>query len=261
MKKLEKVIGFAAALSAASNTAKEESISSEDIVSLMNIDSDFRGVICHLRKLLLLEDKTKPVSEKSEEKEVNVHVSISHTNEGSDNSKEWKIHPSKPNIRVSKDGDAQIRKDGKWIDGHISFRQGCYKTLYDPATRTEWPLARLMLETFVGERNKSYSPIYMDRDKSNCKLENLRWGLRNAGGWKVLPSDIEKMCKYILDHIGETDSALIEGLIRAKIIDSPQPFKTMKKGGYSEISDKYLHVTSNGEFKRVGIVDDPNSYI
>lgn len=105
---------------------------------------------------------------------------------------EWKPMPGYPNYEVSNTGfvrcivdrrsrhkvqrpkrrKAKVNKGG-YRTVSVRNERGILRTVY---------VHRKVLEAFVGEPWKHQVAKFIDGDKSNCRLDNLRWGRRTFGG-------------------------------------------------------------------------------
>lgn len=92
----------------------------------------------------------------------------------------WKVHPKLLKYEVSDLG--RVRRIsgghgaviGRILKSHPNVRNGYYSVQLGRGIRRK--IHTLVLETFIGFRPKGKCARHLDSEKSNNKLNNLRWG-------------------------------------------------------------------------------------
>ena len=147
---------------------------------------------------------------------------------------EWKKHPTIEGLELSTSGEARV--EGKPVK--ISMTNG-YARGYNRITHKQFQLATEMLVTFMGPAPKGAAPVYKDGDRTNCAISNLYWGRRDPS---LSTSQVEKACKLIAENPTLSENELINMLVSERTIRSSCAFRSIMKGNYKTISDRYFIV-------------------
>lgn len=151
-----------------------------------------------------------------------------------DYSSEWKKHPSIEGLELSTSGEARV--NGKPVK--IIITNG-YARGYNCITHKQFQLATEMLVTFNGPAPKGAAPVYMDGDRTNCAISNLYWGRRDPS---LSTSQVEKACKLIAENPTLSENELVNMLVAEHTIRSSCAFRSIMRGNYKTISDRYFLV-------------------
>lgn len=146
----------------------------------------------------------------------------------------WKKHPDLEEVELHPDGSIRINGEGvkaRMVSGYAKF--------YDPNTRKYYALASAMLTTFSGRTDNSMAPYYLDGNKENCALSNLRWATRDSS---LTTSQVERACKLIAENPGLNESELLNLLVREHTIKSVTALRSILSGNWRTISDRYFVV-------------------
>ena len=153
-----------------------------------------------------------------------------------DYSSEWRRHPSIEGLELSTSGEARV--DGNPIK---TVMTNGYARCYNRLTHKQFQLATEMLVTFMGPAPKGAAPVYKDGDRSNCAISNLYWGRRDPS---LSTSQVERACKIIAENPNLSENELVNLLVAARTIRSSGAFRSILKGNYKTISDRYFLVRS-----------------
>ena len=144
----------------------------------------------------------------------------------------WKHHPNFDGVEISNLGNVRIygeNVDSRMNSGYKKFSHGM----------SEYSLARHVLITFCGNRNRSFIPVYKDRNRENCKLSNLEWGRMK---YNIDAENIEQICKFIAENPHMNHRAMFNILAKRDLIGWPTTIESIVSGEYKTISDKYFVV-------------------
>jgi hypothetical protein len=151
-----------------------------------------------------------------------------------DYTSEWKKHPSIEGLELSTSGEARV--NGEPIK---TVMTNGYARCYNRITRKQFQLATEMLVTFMGPAPKGAAPVYKDGDRTNCAINNLYWGRRDPS---LSTSQVERACKLIAENPTLSENELVNMLVAARTIRSSVAFRSILKGNYKTISDRYFLV-------------------
>lgn len=146
----------------------------------------------------------------------------------------WKKHPDLEGVELHPDGSIRINGEevkARMVSGYSKF--------YDPNTRKYYALASAMLTTFSGRTDNSMAPYYLDGNKENCALSNLRWATRDSS---LTTSQVERACKIIATNTHLNESELLNILVRERTIKSVTALRSILTGNWRTISDRYFVV-------------------
>ena len=151
-----------------------------------------------------------------------------------DYSSEWKKHPSIEGLELSTSGEARV--NGEPVK---TVMTNGYARCYNRITRKQFQLATEMLITFTGPAPKGAAPVYKDGDRSNCSIANLYWGRRDPS---LSTSQVERACKIIAENPTLSENELVNMLVAERTIRSSCAFRSIMRGNYKTISDRYFLV-------------------
>lgn len=147
---------------------------------------------------------------------------------------EWRHHPSIEGLELSTSGEARV--NGKPVN--IIMSNG-YARGYNNITHKQFQLATEMLVTYIGPAPRGAAPVYKDGDHSNCSIANLYWGRRDPS---LSTSQVERACKLIAENPNLSENELVNMLVSERTIRSSCAFRSIMKGNYKTISDRYFLV-------------------
>jgi hypothetical protein len=147
---------------------------------------------------------------------------------------EWKKHPSIEGLELSTSGEARV--NGEPIK---TVMTNGYARCYNRITHKQFQLATEMLITFMGPAPRGAAPVYKDGDHSNCAISNLYWGRRDPS---LSTSQVERACKIIAENPTLSENELVNMLVAERTIRSSCAFRSILKGNYKTISDRYFIV-------------------
>ena len=179
------------------------------------------------------EESSTEVTEETTETEATEEETRT-TEEVLDYTSEWKKHPSIEGLELSTSGEARIAGRAVKIIMTNGYARG-----YNRLTRKQFQLATEMLVTFMGPAPKGAAPVYKDGDRSNCAIANLYWGRRDPS---LSTSQVERACKIIAENPNLSENELVNMLVAARTIRSSVAFRSILKGNYKTISDRYFIV-------------------
>ena len=145
----------------------------------------------------------------------------------------WKQHPDLEGVEVSTLGHVRVNGcpiSPRMIGGYMKFYCSPGKC---------YALAAAVLTTFSGHTGNSMVPVYKDGNKENCRLDNLRWGLREC---TLSASAVERACALIAENPRLSESELLNLLVREKTIRSVTALRSILTGNWRTISDRYFVV-------------------
>lgn len=243
------------ALTAQANTLN---ITSETISHICALDPEFTQDVDKLVALLSTETATTSTSaptttepeetEETEEEHSQLEVAVetapeiavpkmvpvpAEAIEATNSIEVWKQHPDLKNVEVSTLGN--VRVNGRPISPRMI---GGYMKFY-AAFGKYYALAAAVLTTFSGRTGNSMVPIYKDGNKENCRLDNLRWGMKDSS---LSTSAVEKACKLIAENPDLNETDMVNLLVREKSIRSLVALRSILAGNWRTISDRYFVV-------------------
>lgn len=180
------------------------------------------------------EEATTDTTEEVSTEETTAETPTTETTETLDYASEWRHHPSIEGLELSTSGEARV--NGKPVK--ISMTNG-YARGYNRLAHKQFQLATEMLVTFMGPAPKGAAPVYKDGDRSNCSISNLYWGRRDPS---LSTSQVEKACKLIAENPTLSENELVNMLVAERTIRSSCAFRSILKGNYKTISDRYFIV-------------------
>lgn len=151
-----------------------------------------------------------------------------------DDASEWRHHPSIEGLELSTSGEARV--NGEPVK---TVMTNGYARCYNRITRKQFQLATEMLITFTGPAPKGAAPVYKDGDRSNCSISNLYWGRRDPS---LSTSQVERACKIIAENPTLSENELVNMLVAERTIRSSCAFRSIMRGNYKTISDRYFLV-------------------
>lgn len=190
------------------------------------------------------ETTTDTTEETTEEETRTIEVP---TTETLDYVSEWKKHPTILGLELSPMGEARV--NGKPVK---TVMTNGYARCYNRLTRKQFQLATEMLVTFMGPAPKGCVPVYKDGDRTNCAISNLYWGHRDPS---LTTSQIEKACKLIAENPTLSNNELVNKLVAEHTIRSAVAFRSIMKGDYKTISDRYFIVRGGSIIPRSTTTD------
>lgn len=254
MKRLETLKNFAEATQLLVTAAQQTKITSDDIAHLRALEPEFNGAVETLLQLFgavtpatTTPTTTEPVANTLSEEEPTEltptdTLEVTAPDPATTNTEvveTWKACPILNDVRISTLGNVQVLSPkGEWIAAKVSRYDG-YMKFYDPSSRKYYSLAKMVLTTFSGRRNNTYAPIYLDADRSNCTLENLRWGVRDSS-LSVL--QVERACELIKKNPTLGENEMINMLTEANTIKSVTAYRSILAGNWKSVSDRYFLV-------------------
>ena len=147
---------------------------------------------------------------------------------------EWRHHPSIEGLELSTSGEARVNGAPAKIVMTNGYARG-----YNKLTHKQFQLATEMLVTFMGPAPKGAAPVYKDGDRSNCSISNLYWGRRDPS---LSTSQVERACKIIAENPTLSENELVNMLVAARTVRSSCAFRSIMRGNYKTISDRYFLV-------------------
>ena len=156
------------------------------------------------------------------------------TTEMLDYTSEWRQHPTIEGLELSTSGEARVNGEPVKISMTNGYARG-----YNRITHKQFQLATEMRVTFMGPAPKGAAPVYRDGDRTNCAISNLYWGRRDPS---LSTSQVEKACKLIAENPTLSENELINMLVSERTIRSSCAFRSIMKGNYKTISDRYFLV-------------------
>lgn len=272
---LSSIISFTQKFEALVNEAKEIGMTPEMCTHIQALDPNFSNNVSQLMEMLtsptettttdtnkLCEDLLKriladqyqpqvpeqaeePSTEESTEEstpdtteevtaETTTETSTTATTAILDYASEWRHHPSIEGLELSTSGEARV--NGKPVK--ISITNG-YARGYNCITHKRFQLATEMLVTFRGPAPKGAAPVYKDGDRTNCAINNLYWGRRDPS---LSTSQVERACKLIAENPNLSENELVNMLVSERTIRSSCAFRSIMRGNYKTISDRYFLV-------------------
>lgn len=179
------------------------------------------------------EPAEEPSTEEATEEET-TETSTPATTEMINYVSEWRHHPSIEGLELSTSGEARV--NGKPMK---TVMTNGYARCYNRITRKQFQLATEMLVTFMGPAPKGAVPVYKDGDRSNCSISNLYWGRRDPS---LSTSQVERACKIIAENPTLSENELVNMLVSERTIRSSCAFRSIMRGNYKTISDRYFLV-------------------
>ncbi|MBR5296611.1 MAG: hypothetical protein IKU29_01930 [Parabacteroides sp.] len=273
--KLQKITNAAEKLTAVKCYCESNAITSKDLETASMIDADFRNVWEYFKEIFSGTKTETPMAEQPaniseiitntiEDVCSNLTEALNnHTSVKVEEASEIESSPAEdtpdtygdeeyfqtsyPDIKVSKSGKVLGLVNGNWVNIDPKLSKG-YMVVR--VKNQSHQLARLMIETFIGPyvRNRQI-PVYKDGNRQNCSIENLKL---ETPGDKSHPSiaDIDRACsliyEYVRSHTSYTLHNILTYLSEHNSIGSTA-FKSICKGTYTNISEKYFTIVS-GKF-------------
>lgn len=249
MNRLNALASFAKAAELLITSAAEANVTAEEIAHLRAIEPEFDAVanrFVELFGLTTTNTTTPPSATEPEEEEQQPEVAIETASEmvipmaplpvpveATNSTEVWKEHPDLEGVELSTLG--HVRVNGldvtpRMVGGYMKFYVGPGKV---------YALAAAVLTTFSGHTNNSMVPVYKDGNKENCRLDNLRWGMREC---TLSTSAVERACKIIADNPDLNESDMLNLLVREKTIRSVTALRSILSGNWRTISDRYFVV-------------------
>ena len=231
------------ALTAQANTLQ---ITSETITHISALDPEFAQDVENLIAIFTTASATTPTTPEPEEpeEEQQPEVAVSTVTEIAvpkmdpvpvpvDSAEMWKNHPDLDGVELSTLGHVKV--NGKDVEPRMI---GGYMKFYCSPGKC-YALAAAVLTTFSGHTGNSMVPVYKDGNKENCRLDNLRWGLREC---TLSASAVERACALIAENPRLSESELLNLLVREKTIRSVTALRSILTGNWRTISDRYFVV-------------------
>lgn len=231
---LSTIISFTQKFEALVNEAKEIGMNPEMCVHIQALDPTFANNVYQLMEMLTPTDTTEETTEETAATETRTTEETSEEVEILDYTSEWKKHPSIEGLELSTSGEARVNGNPVKIVMTNGYARG-----YNRITRKQFQLATEMLVTFMGPAPKGAAPVYKDGDRSNCAISNLYWGRRDPS---LSTSQVEKACKIIAENPTLSENELVNMLVAEHTIRSAVAFRSIMKGNYKTISDRYFLV-------------------
>lgn len=248
-KRFNQISEFMESVRALTSQANNLNITAETIGHICALDPEFAQDVNNLVAIFETTTTSTPTTtepeeaEETEEEHSQLEVAVETAPEiapvpveaiKANNTEEvWKQHPDLKNVEVSTLGNVRV-------NGHpISPRMiGGYMKFY-AASGKYYALAAAVLTTFSGRTGNSMVPIYKDGNKENCRLDNLRWGMKDNS---LSTSAVEKACKLIAENPDLNETDMVNLLVREKTIRSLVALRSILAGNWRTISDRYFVV-------------------
>ncbi len=250
---LASIISFTQKFETLVNEAKTLGLNPEMCAHICALDPTFSSNVSELMEMLTTASATTEAPEEtSEETTTEETTETEATNEETrtetpevptteetseetlDYTSEWRPHPSIEGLELSTSGEARIAGRAVKIVMTNGYARG-----YNRLTHKQFQLATEMLVTFMGPAPKGAAPVYKDGDRSNCAISNLYWGRRDPS---LSTSQVERACKIIAENPNLSENELVNMLVAARTIRSSGAFRSIMKGNYKTISDRYFIV-------------------
>ena len=246
---LANIMSFTQKFEALVNEAKEIGMTPEMCAHIQALDPTFANNVSQLMEMLTAPTETKTTEETSEtSEEVTEETATEETTETEatkeetrttdattlDYVSEWRQHPTIEGLELSTSGEARVK--GKPVK---TVMTNGYARGYNRLTHKQFQLATEMLVTFMGPAPKGAAPVYKDGDRANCAISNLYWGRRDPS---LSTSQVEKACKIIAENPTLSENELVNMLVAERTIRSSCAFRSILKGNYKTISDRYFIV-------------------
>lgn len=231
---------FTEAISAVNTMAEELNLSAEKVECICTLDPAFKQEIEKLMKLFTTSAETitatveTTITTAPEAPEVveTTPTAPAPTTTSTDDG--WKAHPELEGVEMHPAG--KVRVNGKEVTPIIS--QG-YMTFYISSMKRYANMARAMLTTFVRKEDASHCPLYLDGDKSNCALSNLRWVVKDT---TITTKQVERACEIIAKHPSAGETELMKLCVAAKAVKSATALRSILAGNWRTISDRYFYI-------------------
>ena len=241
----ENINSFTAAISAVNTMADELNLSAEKIECICTLDPAFKQEIEKLMKLFttsatetttttaetITVTETTPVETTITTAPTSITTTVETTTSTTDG---WKAHPDLDGVQLHPTG--RIRVNGKEVTPIIS--QG-YSVFYVGSTKRYISTARAMLTTFVRRENNSHCPMYIDGNRANCALTNLRWMIKDTA---LTTKQVERTCEIIASHPSAGETELMKLCVEKKAVKSATALRSILAGNWRSISDRYFTI-------------------
>jgi hypothetical protein len=247
MKRLDTLTSFAKAAQLLATTAAAANITHEEIAHLRAIEPEFDDVCKAFVEMFgdsttfttttTDTTTTEVTTELPTAPEITQHTPDTTKEESNSVSttpaEVWKHHPNLEGVELSTLGHVKVNGQNvtpRMVGGYMKFYVGPGKV---------YALASAMLTTFSGRTDNSMAPYYLDGNKENCALSNLRWATRDSS---LTTSQVERACKIIAENAHLNESELLNLLVRERTIKSVTALRSILSGNWRTISDRYFVV-------------------
>ena len=243
----ENINSFTAAISAVNTMAEELNLSAEKIECICTLDPTFKQEIEKLMKLFttpatetttttstaetITATTTTPVETTITTAPASITTTVETTTSTTDG---WKEHPELKGVELHPTG--KVRINGKEVTPIISHG---YSVFYVGSTRRYVGTARAMLTTFVRKENNSHCPMYIDGNRENCALSNLRWMIKDTA---LTTKQVERTCEIIASHPSAGETELMRLCVAARAVKSATALRSILSGNWRTISDRYFTI-------------------